>query len=124
MAARNWSRSPTATGTRSSPGPTCSGTRSAAGCAPVLAVGDGAWGFWGALGAVFPETAAERCWFRKIANVLGALPKSAHPGGEEGTRGDLQRREQDRGGQGREVLRRRLPRQHPKAVAKITDDLQ
>jgi transposase-like protein len=48
--------------------------------APVLAVGDGALGFWGALGEVFPETAAQRCWFHKIANVLGALPKSAHPG--------------------------------------------
>jgi transposase-like protein len=47
--------------------------------APVLAVGDGALGFWGALREVFPETRQARCWFHKIANVLGALPKSAHP---------------------------------------------
>ncbi len=30
--------------------------------APVLAMGDGALGFWGALGEVFPETAHQRCW--------------------------------------------------------------
>jgi transposase-like protein len=48
--------------------------------APVLAAGDGALGFWGALREVFPGTREQRCWFRKIASVLAALPKSAHPG--------------------------------------------
>jgi transposase-like protein len=31
--------------------------------APVLAVGDGALGFWGALREVFPQARAQRCWF-------------------------------------------------------------
>jgi len=31
--------------------------------APVLAVGDGALGFWQAVRDVFPETAEQRCWF-------------------------------------------------------------
>lgn len=44
--------------------------------APVLAVGDGALGFWKALREVFPDTREQRCWFYKIAS----LPKSAHPG--------------------------------------------
>ena len=48
--------------------------------APVLAVGDGALGFWAAVRTVFPETHEQRCWFHKIANVLNALPKSAQPG--------------------------------------------
>ncbi len=48
--------------------------------APVLAVGDGALGFWAALREVFPATREQRCWFHKQANVLAALPKSAHPG--------------------------------------------
>jgi putative transposase len=48
--------------------------------APVLAVGDGALGFWKALRDVFPETAERRCWWHKIGNVLAALPKSADPG--------------------------------------------
>ncbi len=30
--------------------------------APVLAVGDGALGFWGALRDVFPSTREQRCW--------------------------------------------------------------
>ena len=47
--------------------------------APVLAVGDGALGFWKAVRDVFPETAEQRCWWHKIGNVLAALPKSAHP---------------------------------------------
>ena len=51
--------------------------------APVLAVGDGALGFWSALGEVFPTTRAQRCWFHKIGNVLSALPKSAHPGAKK-----------------------------------------
>ena len=42
--------------------------------APVLAVGDGALGFWGALSEVFPETAHQRCWVHKMANVMNALP--------------------------------------------------
>ncbi|MEU4645857.1 IS256 family transposase, partial [Micromonospora sp. NPDC023814] len=51
--------------------------------APVLAVGDGALGFWNALREVFPDTREQRCWFHKIANVLAALPKSAHPGAKK-----------------------------------------
>lgn len=47
--------------------------------APMLAVGDGALGLWAALREVFPETRAQRCWVHKVANVLNALPKSAHP---------------------------------------------
>ncbi len=44
--------------------------------APVIAVGDGALGFWAALRDAFPETREERCWVHKIANVLDKLPKS------------------------------------------------
>ena len=43
--------------------------------APVLAVGDGALGFWAALREVYPETQVQRCWVHKIANVLDKLPK-------------------------------------------------
>jgi transposase-like protein len=51
--------------------------------APVLAAGDGALGFWAALREVFPQARAARCWFHKTANVLAALPKSAHPGAKK-----------------------------------------
>jgi len=47
--------------------------------APVLAIGDGALGFWGALREVFPESREQRCWVHKIANVLDAVPTSLRP---------------------------------------------
>jgi putative transposase len=43
---------------------------------PLLAIGDGAMGFWAALEEVFTATRGQRCWFHKIGNVLNALPKS------------------------------------------------
>jgi transposase-like protein len=46
---------------------------------PSLATGDGALGFWGALGEVFPETIEQRCWVHVTANVLAALPKRLQP---------------------------------------------
>jgi transposase-like protein len=46
--------------------------------APVLAVGDGALGFWAAARDVFPETAHQRDWVHKTMNVLDSLPKSVH----------------------------------------------
>jgi len=47
--------------------------------APVLAIGDGALGFWGALREVFPDSREQRCWVHKIANVLDAVPSSLQP---------------------------------------------
>jgi len=44
--------------------------------APMLAVGDGALGFWNALRKIFPETKEQRCWFHKKGNVLTQLPDS------------------------------------------------
>jgi transposase-like protein len=46
--------------------------------APVVAVGDGALGFWAALGEVFPTTREQRCWVHKTANILNVLPKRLH----------------------------------------------
>jgi transposase-like protein len=46
--------------------------------APTVAVGDGALGFWAALGDIFPATREQRCWVHKIANILDALPKRLH----------------------------------------------
>ena len=43
--------------------------------APVVAVGDGALGFWAAVRDVWPETQAQRDWCHKLGNVLDKLPK-------------------------------------------------
>lgn len=54
--------------------------------APVLAVGDGALGFWNALAEVLPETREQRCWVHKTVNVLGSMPKTAQPGAKRPSR--------------------------------------
>ncbi|MGH7698950.1 MAG: IS256 family transposase [Gemmatimonadales bacterium] len=47
--------------------------------APVLAVGDGALGFWAAVRDVWPATRAQRDWCHKLANVLDKLPQGLQP---------------------------------------------
>jgi putative transposase len=47
--------------------------------APVVAVGDGALGFWAALRDVWPKTRAQRDWFHKLANILDTLPRRLQP---------------------------------------------
>lgn len=44
--------------------------------APVLAVGDGALGFWKAVREVFPATKEQRCWFHKQAINRPSWPGS------------------------------------------------
>ena len=44
--------------------------------APKLVIGDGHLGIWGALAAVFPEVAEQRCWNHRIVNVLDKLPRT------------------------------------------------
>ena len=41
---------------------------------PKPAIGDGALGFWKALARKWLETATQRCWVHKIANVLNKVP--------------------------------------------------
>jgi putative transposase len=43
--------------------------------APVLAIGDGALGFWAAVRDVWPQTREQRDWVHRLANVLDKLPK-------------------------------------------------
>jgi len=79
--------------------------------APVLAMGDGALGFWAALREVFPQTAEQRCWFHKVANVLSALPRSAHPGAKKALAEIYQSRGQRPRHEGCGSVRRRLRHQ-------------
>jgi len=46
---------------------------------PVVAVGDGALGFWAALRDVWPKTREQRDWFHKLGNILDQLPKRLQP---------------------------------------------
>ena len=91
--------------------------------APVLAVGDGALGFWKALREVFPETKEQRCWWHKIGNVLAALPKSAHPGAKAALAEIYNAEDRDHAAKAAAAFADLYGAKWPKAVAKITDDL-
>jgi hypothetical protein len=56
---------------------------------PRLAVGDGALGFWQALGKVYPNTVHQRCWVHKTANVMEAAEDGSAEG-QGGPAGDLE----------------------------------
>jgi transposase-like protein len=91
--------------------------------APVLAVGDGALGFWGGLREVFPDTREQRCWFHKSANVLAALPKSAHPAAKKALAEIWGAEDKSHALAAVKVFTELFGAKFPKTVAKITDDL-
>ena len=90
--------------------------------APVLAVGDGALGFWKAVREVFPETREQRCWFHVQANVLAALPKSAHPGALAALREIYNAEDIDKAQVAIKAFEVDYGAKYPKAVAKIVDN--
>jgi transposase-like protein len=92
--------------------------------APVLAAGDGALGFWSALREVFPETREQRCWFHKIANILAALPKSAHPGAKKALAEIWNAEDKSDARDAVKQFESSYGTKFPKAVAKITDDVE
>ena len=90
---------------------------------PVLAVGDGALGFWAALRDVFPSTKEQRCWVHKTANVVDALPKRLQSTSQIRYPGHLQCRQS---APGRSTAAKSFADTFsgfPKATAKIMDDL-
>jgi len=91
--------------------------------APVLAVGDGALGFWRALREVFPETREQRCWFHKQSNVLAALPKSAHPGALATMKEIYIAEDIDKAQVAIKAFELDYGAKYPKAVTKIVDDI-
>jgi transposase-like protein len=44
------------------------------GRAPKLTIADGHLGIWGALAAIYPTSAEQRCWNHKLRNVLDGIP--------------------------------------------------
>lgn len=89
----------------------------------VLAVGDGALGFWSAVREVFPETREQRCWWHKIGNVLNALPRSAQPGAKKALAEIWNAEDKDHAQAAANVFAADYGTKWPKAAAKITDDL-
>jgi len=91
--------------------------------APVLAAGDGALGFWGGLREVFPTTVEQRCWFHKTGNVLSALPASAQPGAKKALAEIWGAEDKTHARRAAKAFAATYAVKFPKAVAKVTDDL-
>ncbi|MDX6292538.1 MAG: hypothetical protein QOH50_1613 [Kribbellaceae bacterium] len=91
--------------------------------APVLAVGDGALGFWKAIRDVFPDTREQRCWWHKTVNVLAALPKSVHPGAKKALAEIYNAEDKGHAVKAAKAFADDYGTKWPKAAAKITDDL-
>jgi hypothetical protein len=92
--------------------------------APVVAVGDGALGYWAALRDVFPATRQQRDWVHKLANVLGCLPASVQAGARKALAEIRDAPDRDHAHRAIEVFARDYGVKWPKAVAKITDDAE
>ena len=71
---------------------------------------------------VFPETGEQRCWFHKQANVLAALPKSAHPGALAAMREIYNAEDIDKAQVAIKAFEIDYGAKYPKAVAKIVED--
>ncbi len=91
--------------------------------APILAVGDGALGFWAALRDVWPHTRTQRCWVHKVANVLAALPKSQHPSARRALAKIRDAEDRDHAVRAANAFTHEFGAKWPKAVTKIVDDL-
>jgi putative transposase len=90
--------------------------------APVLAAGDGALGFWGALGEVFPDTVHQRCWVHKVANVMNALPKSAQPAARAALKEIRDAEDKDHATKALDQFVKDYEVKWPKATEKMTKD--
>ena len=73
---------------------------------------------------VFPATREQRCWFHKIANVLGALPMSAHPGAKKALAEIWNAEDRRHALDAVTRFKAAYGAKFGKAIAKITDDIE
>ena len=90
--------------------------------APVLAIGDGALGFWAALREVYPETREQRCWVHKLRNVLDKLPKRLQPRAKELLHEIMEAPDRKSAHDGIKRFEEEFNAKHPKAVECLTKD--
>lgn len=92
--------------------------------APLLAVGDGALGFWAALRECegFRTTKEQRCWVHKIANVLDKLPKRLQPKAKEMLHEMMRAETEEVAEKERDQFVQLLSDKYPKAVECLMKD--
>ena len=90
--------------------------------APVLAIGDGALGFWAAVREVWPATQQQRDWVHRMANVLDKLPKRMQPAAKRALREMMYAESRAEAEALVERCDSAYVAKYPKAVASLTRD--
>jgi len=90
--------------------------------APVVAVGDGALGFWAAVNEVWPETREQRCWVHRLANVLDKLPQRLQLKAKEALHKIMYAEGRQQAEAGIDDFAKDYEAKYPKAVASLRQD--
>lgn len=90
--------------------------------APVVAVGDGALGFWAAVRDVWPKTQEQRCWVHRLANILDKLPKRLQPQAKRALHAILYAETREQAETGIAQFVADYDAKYPKAVAALQRD--
>jgi putative transposase len=90
--------------------------------APVVAIGDGALGFWAGVRDVWPETRPARDWCHKMANVLDKLPKRLQPRAKALLREAMYADTKQHTSEAIDRLAEEFGAKYPKAVACLRSD--
>ena len=89
---------------------------------PLLAIGDGALGFWSALGKVFPTTRQQRCWVHKTANILNDMPKAMQAKVKADLHNIWMAESRLEAEKALSVFREKYQTKYPKAAERLTKD--
>ncbi len=88
----------------------------------LVAVEDGALGFWRALAKCYLDTVHQQCWVHKTANKLAALPKSVHPKVKDVLHEIWMAETRDEAHTTFDRILARFEAKYPKAMEKLTKD--
>ncbi len=89
---------------------------------PVVAVGDGALGFWAAVRDVWPKTREQRDWFHKLGNILDKLPKRLQPRVKAALHGVMYAENREQAREAAQRFATEYGAKYPKAVATLEKD--
>jgi len=89
---------------------------------PLLAIGDGAMGFWSALSEIYPEIRHQRCWVHKTANILNELPKRLQGKAKAALQAIWMADTREAAEQARQIFVRDYQAKYPKAVERLQKD--
>lgn len=91
---------------------------------PLLAVADGALGFWAAAADIWPTVKEQRCWVHKIANVLDKLPKRLQARAKAALHEIMEAESKSSAAKEIEQFKADYQAKHPKAVACLIKDTE